>query len=790
MIYYLSEIFHRANCSELIKMKSTLFSIVFAAILCLTGCRQKTESISAPPPAPGNPWVYFNQSGLSGVDGEASALTCSDSTLYVGGTFNLAGKVKVRNIAAWNGHIWSALGEGCKNQVVQLAANKQGSVYALSSVYPYPTIEKWDGDRWQTIADTIRGTIDAMHIDSSGALLITGNLSRINGVDVENAARYDGTAWSAFTAPGPLFSNSQRQLFAGAINSEETEFQVYRGSEQSWVEFGTALTLENTLNKFKLCLDGSQRIVLIGQSTDDEENTRSFLARLDSDGVWKTVPLNRNFSNLDFLLPVANDSSRLWIGSEGCLYVFESDSLKTFECHCGPLLIQMNNGQLVTAGKRIYTRSGSQVFIAKMVENDWVGVDSTGVDIFAPSHSLRQKKWDLFQKIPKKDRPVYLAESNMDDIQADKNGGLYLAGSFYFDMSGAYFNHLAYWKNNSFTPLGGGLCGQGGGGFYGGIKLALAPDGAVYAANASVLVSVAAPGLYRYDGAIWRFVRKTPRVAEMVCDRNGDLYALVTTDNSYRNSFCRIPLDSPNAPIEFIAKYSDFDLHGLQHIEIDDSLIHLYGDFLRADSILSIGHVGWRLPPKRDRPKIARAASHPSDNEPIKIVFDVDNYLSILDTSRVRQEGHFYLYNSTPRSRDTVSVLLRYIDDLRMESCDRSSWHTIPAAEYTVTPRKDGYLVKVYFRDSITPRNNVPLNITITRKVHMTKTSSDTYLFIDTIQPLVANLYDNGNDSARVIRIYGGRNLKILDQPKDMDFVFKDIKSPVSLNLKVKRDDE
>jgi hypothetical protein len=217
----------------------------------------------------------------------------------------------------------------------------------------------------------------------------------------------------------------------------------------------------------------------------------------------------------------------------------------------------------------------------------------------------------------------------------------------------------------------------------------------------------------------------------------------------------------------------------------------LYGDFLRPDSALSIGHVGWRLPQKRNRSKIASAASHPSDNEPIKIVLDVDNYLSIIDTSRVRQEGHYYLYNATPYSRDTVYVLLRYIDDLKMQSySNRMNWHYIPDSNFIVTPRKDGYLVKVYFRDSITPRKNVPLNITVTRKVLMTKTSSGTYIFNDTIQPLVANLYNDGNDSARVIRIYGGKNLIIQDQPKDMDCLIKDTKFPVSLNLKVKQEEE
>jgi hypothetical protein len=50
--------------------------------------------------------------------------------------------------------------------------------------------------------------------------------------------------------------------------------------------------------------------------------------------------------------------------------------------------------------------------------------------------------------------------------------------------------------------------------------------------------------------------------------------------------------------------------------------------------------------------------------------------------------------------------------------------------------------------------------------------------------------WDRGAKTAWLIRIYGGKNLIIQEQPKDMDFVVKSTKSPLSLDLSIKREDE
>jgi len=746
-----------------------------AVLLTLIGCSS---------PAPKNDgWVYFPQK-LSGVDGEVFALAAYDSLLYAGGEFWNAGAVAARNIACWDGHVWSALGTGVGNRVELIAVDRKGAVYVCNRSQK-PTIEKWDGTVWRMIADSISGIIDAMYIDAANNVLISGTLTKIQGIAVDTAARWNGTAWSRLDAPGPLLVNARGEVYAYRYDRDEGTMQAYQFRDSLWDELGSTLPWGGSRRDYILTgFDGAQRMmVACRQTVDGGEGEQTSIFRLENSGEWTTASLARSFWKMSFLQPDKLQPSTIWIEGEGCLYRLENDSLKDAEyCNVGTILAQTKNGQIYTAGGKVYTRE-SQAYIARMGNNTWVGVDSTGVDLFKQLPSRSQLTGDLLRQIPEKGRSPYLVGNNVDDIVPDGNGGLFLAFDFDFEEKGTFLRRLAYWKDGVYSSLGGGLYRSG----YGEIALALAPDGTLYAANAALTQSSSnrLEGLYRFDGKVWHFVRTTPFVVDMVFDRYGTLYGLTAIRNSGTYSFCRIPIEFPKDSIETIPV--NFKGHAY-YLTVDDTLVHLFGDFVSVNDSLSLGHVGWRIP-NRGKPMVSRAPTALSNEDRIRVLPEYQERISLLDSSQVMQSAEYSLYATTAIPSDTVYLQMRHIDNLQMQSySERRSWYDIPSEEYTVSSREDGFLVKVCLPDSVTAKGNIPLKVTTIRTGLISKVPPDGYRFRDTLHPLVANLYDNGTDDKRSIHIGVGDNFPVQGRIRPKDTLVQAAAFPLPLEWTVHPD--
>jgi hypothetical protein len=448
-------------------------------------------------------------------------------------------------------------------------------------------------------------------------------------------------------------------------------------------------------------------------------------------------------------------------------------------CHVGKLLAQTKNGQLFTAGGLIYTRT-SQAYIARMEKGDWIGVDSTGADLFKRFPSRSEMVRDLLRQIPEKGRSPYLVENNVDDIVTDGKGGLYLAVDFNFEEKGTCLRRLAYWKDGTYSPLGGGLDRSGSGK----IALALGPDGTLYAANAALALSGSnlPAGLFRFDGNVWHFVRTTPFVLSMAFDRQGTLYGLVTIRNSSEYSFCRIPVESPQDSIEPIP--GKFKGHA-DRIAVDDTLVHLFGDFVSVNDSLSLGHAGWRIS-GRGKPMARIAPTALSNADRIRVLPEYRESISLLDSSKVMQNANYSLYNATATPFDTVYLQMRRIDNLQMESySERRSWYSITPQEYTVSPQEGGFLVKVRFRDSVTTRKNVPLKVTTLRTGLITRVPPNGYCFRDTLHPLVENRYDNGTDDMRSMHVGVGDNFPVQGRIRPKDTIVRATEFPWPLEWTV-----
>lgn len=131
-------------------------------------------------------------SAVSGLDGPVRALvTDSFGTLYVGGSFTSAGRIKANNIARWDGSSWSRLGSGLNGEVLALVLDQRGNLYAGGRFTTAGTaaanhVAKWNGSFWVAVGGGMSSTVFGLGMDGSGSLYAGSG---------EQIYRWNGASW-------------------------------------------------------------------------------------------------------------------------------------------------------------------------------------------------------------------------------------------------------------------------------------------------------------------------------------------------------------------------------------------------------------------------------------------------------------------------------------------------------------------------------------------------------------------------------------------------------------------
>jgi hypothetical protein len=166
------------------------------------------------------------------------ALAVSGNDVYAGGRFAAAGRVPANGIAKWNGHNWSALGDGVRSGtnegVVRALATRGKNLYAggqfvtAGEVSAY-NIAKWDGHSWSTLGSGIRGNLEQVLTVgvSRNIVYVGGRFTTAGGVSASNIAKWNGIHWSALPV----------QPYDGVWKIEVGTNSVYVG--------GVSFTLQN-----------------------------------------------------------------------------------------------------------------------------------------------------------------------------------------------------------------------------------------------------------------------------------------------------------------------------------------------------------------------------------------------------------------------------------------------------------------------------------------------------------------------------------------------------------------
>lgn len=184
---------------------------------------------------PANPSTASWRALGTGINGIVRAMAASGSDLYVGGSFDQAGRAPAKGIAKWDGQAWSALGGGVTS------ANLLGGITAIAVVgtdvyvagdfteiggVPAAHIAKWNGQTWSALGSGIASTflpiIKAIAVVGPD-VYVGGSFTQAGGVPASGIARWDGQTWSA---PGGGLNGAGGYPMVDALLARGTDLYV------------------------------------------------------------------------------------------------------------------------------------------------------------------------------------------------------------------------------------------------------------------------------------------------------------------------------------------------------------------------------------------------------------------------------------------------------------------------------------------------------------------------------------------------------------------------------------
>lgn len=140
--------------------------------------------------------------------------------LYVGGNFGTAYNsygdrvMNVNNITKWDGSKWhrmaNGLGTPLASGVHSLVVDNYNNLYAGGVFYTSGGVQmnhvaKWNGTVWSALNGGVTGAndggwimVNSLALDRSGNIVAGGLFKRAGGVSVNNIAKWNGSAWSAY----------------------------------------------------------------------------------------------------------------------------------------------------------------------------------------------------------------------------------------------------------------------------------------------------------------------------------------------------------------------------------------------------------------------------------------------------------------------------------------------------------------------------------------------------------------------------------------------------------------
>jgi hypothetical protein len=132
----------------------------------------------------------------AGVSNIVQSLAEFQGELVVGGQFTTAGDLAARHVAAWNGQSWHAFGVGLPDLDVNGLAVYNGELVASNTF----TVNRWNGTSWQTIGTANVGVYE-LGVYHGELIAALGGSGTINGVSTSGVAAWNGQSWRSLGLP-------------------------------------------------------------------------------------------------------------------------------------------------------------------------------------------------------------------------------------------------------------------------------------------------------------------------------------------------------------------------------------------------------------------------------------------------------------------------------------------------------------------------------------------------------------------------------------------------------------
>jgi hypothetical protein len=212
----------------------------------------------------GASWSSLGNSATNGVNAGVQALARIGNTLYAGGSFDTAGGIGANGIARWDGASWSDVGGGVSLRnnfrvpsVVAMAVSEStiyvGGTFDKAGDVEAINVARWNGQSWSALGGGIPVVVDTLGVRG---LAVSGNEVYAGGIfddaanqSTNNILRWDGSAWQPFgggsgTRPIGLINAiavAGQDIYTGSaptIGLQETA-TILRWSQDAWRVLGS-----------------------------------------------------------------------------------------------------------------------------------------------------------------------------------------------------------------------------------------------------------------------------------------------------------------------------------------------------------------------------------------------------------------------------------------------------------------------------------------------------------------------------------------------------------------------
>lgn len=493
---------------------------------------------------------WSDQFGIWGTLQRVNTILEHDNAIYVGGPFTRVGFMSgFTALARWKGGNWQLIGEfeTAGHSVRDMAVDSQGNIYVGGTFTKIDDIEMnnvamWDGTSWHNLGAGMDNTVHAIAINTNGTVYAGGSFESADGKSISYIAEWDGNEWHSLEGSP---NNTVLSIEPGANGD------IYVGGLFTHIDVGTTAVSVNQIARYGDHEGSNFWFPIVSGFLRGVNGVVYSLHYVDGDlyvgGDFSSAgPVNaRSIAKFD----TGNNSWTAYgDGLDGRVHSIATS----------------NTGQLYAGGW--FVQSGNETVrqIAGWNGSQWEEIGGGS------------------------DQPVY-------DILWSQSGELLVGGNF--TMLGEDFKarKIARWRDGEWHPVGGeGLARFNGfpGAFissaYSEVEaITEGPDGFIYAGGAFEIAGGRVVNhIVRWDGFRWHAMGKGADdvVRAIAVDENGAIYIGGDFSKVYQS-------DGTPVPAANVAKWENGSWHALPGAE-----------FIRVRTMAAKGnqiYVGGRSPGNR-----------------------------------------------------------------------------------------------------------------------------------------------------------------------------------------------